>query len=308
MKVGVTVPMTASDVADGEPFPDWPTIRDFALRAEALGLDSVWVFDHLLVRRGNQPTAGIHESWTVLSALAVVTSRVELGTLVMATPFRNPGLLAKMAVAVDEVSGGRLILGLGSGWHQPEFEAFGYEFEHRVGQFEEGLRIIRGLLDGESVTFEGRWLQVRDVVLLPAPRRRIPILVASKGPRMLRLTAEHADAWNLAWHAHPREGFWAKLASLDAALVAAGRDPATMIRTSGMIVRDPEQRSAERSPVDAFGGPVEELAEVLDEHADAGIEHAIVWLEPKTAASLERLAEAVAIHRARRPSATIAAP
>src|SRR6266545_2884583 len=168
MKVGVTVPMTASDVADGEPFPDWPTIRDFALRAEALGLDSVWVFDHLLVRRGNQPTAGIHESWTVLSALAVVTSRVELGTLVMATPFRNPGLLAKMAVAVDEVSGGRLI-------------------------------------DGESVTFEGRWLQVRDVVLLPAPRRRIPILVASKGPRMLRLTAEHADAWNLAWHAHPRE-------------------------------------------------------------------------------------------------------
>jgi alkanesulfonate monooxygenase SsuD/methylene tetrahydromethanopterin reductase-like flavin-dependent oxidoreductase (luciferase family) len=306
MKVGVTVPMTGGDIADGKAFPDWPLIRDFAVHTEALGLDSVWIFDHLLLKRGDPP--GIHESWTILSALAAATSRVGLGTLVMATPFRNPAVLAKMAVAVDDVSGGRLILGLGSGWHQPEFDAFGIEFEHRVGQFEEGLRIIHGLLDGETVTFEGRWLQVRDAVLLPPPRRQIPILVASKGPRMLRLTAELADAWNVAWHAHLREGFWAKMAGLDAALAAAGRDPATMIRTSGLIVRDPKQRSAERSPVDAFGGSVDELAEVLDEHADAGIDHAIVWLEPKTAASLERLAEAVAIHRTHRPSATIAAP
>ena len=295
MKVGVTVPMTGGDVADGGVFPDWPLIRDFAVHAEALGLDSVWVFDHLLLKRGDPP--GIHESWTMLAALAAATSKVELGTLVMATPFRNPGLLAKMAVAVDDVSGGRLILGAGSGWHEPEFAAFGFEFEHRVGQFDEALRVIRGLLDDESVTLEGRWVRVRDLALLPPPRRRIPILVASKGPRMLRLTAELADAWNVAWHAHLREGFWAKMAGLDAALAAAGRDPATIARTSGIIVRDPAQRAADRAPVDAFGGSVEELAGVLDEHAAAGIEHAIVWLEPKTPASLERLAEAVAIHR-----------
>lgn len=306
MKVGVTVPMTGGDVADGGAFPGWPVIRDFAVQAEALGLDSVWVFDHLLLKRGDPP--GIHESWTILSALAAATSKVELGTLVMATPFRNPGLLAKMAVAVDDVSGGRLILGLGSGWHEPEFAAFGYEFEHRVGQFDEALRVIRGLLDGETVTLDGRWVRVRNLELLPPPRRRIPILVASKGPRMLRLTAEHADAWNMAWHAHPREGFWTKLSNLDAALAAADRDPATMTRTSGIIVRDPDQRSAERAPVDAFGGSVDELATILDEHADAGIDHAIVWLEPKTPTSLKRLAEAVAIHRARRPSATIGAP
>ena len=308
MKVGVTVPMAASDVADGRPFPTWPVIREFAERAEALGFESVWVFDHLLMRREGRPTSGVLESWTVISALAAVTTRVTLGQLVMATPFRNAALLAKMAAGLDDVSGGRAILGLGCGWHEPEFEAFGYPFDHRVGRFEEALQVIRPLLDGQSVTLEGRWETVRDAVLAPPPNRRVPILVASKGPRMLWLTVEHADAWNVAWHAHPDDAFRTKMEALDDALAAAGRDPATMSRTSGIIVRNPDERAAADSPAQAFGGPVDELAEVLDEHAAAGIEHAIVWLEPKTPASLERLAEAVAIHRSRRTSATIAAP
>lgn len=307
MKVGVTVPMTASDVGDGEPFPDWPAIRDFALHAESLGLDSVWVFDHLIFR-DDEGTDGIHESWSMLAALAAATTRVELGTLVMATPFRNPAVLAKMAATTDALSGGRLILGLGAGWHKPEFDAFGIEFEHRVSQFEEALRIIVPLLRGETVSHAGRWAQTDQGVLLPPPSREIPVLVASKGPRMLRLTAEFADAWNLAWYGHPEDGFRAKMAALDDALDTAGRDPATMSRTSGIIVRNPDERSADDSPNVAFGGPVEELAEILDEHAAAGNAHAIVWLEPKTPASLERLAKAVAIHRSHRPSATLGAP
>ncbi|MCI0346272.1 MAG: LLM class flavin-dependent oxidoreductase [Chloroflexi bacterium] len=296
MKVGVTVPMTASDVPAGEPFPGWLAIRDFAMRAEVLGLDSVWVFDHL-VFRDEEGTDGILESWSVLAALAAATSRVELGTLVMATPFRNPAVLAKMAVTTDMVSGGRLILGLGAGWHKPEFDAFGIDFEHRFGQFEDSLRIIAPLLRGETVTHAGRLAHAEHVVLLPPPTRAIPVLVASRGPRMLRLTAELADAWNTAWHAHPDETFRKRMADMDAALSAAGRDPATLVRTSGIIVRNPDEREAKNSPPSAFGGSVEELAEILAEHAAAGIEHAIVWLEPKTPASLQRLADAVAIHR-----------
>lgn len=309
MKVGVTVPLTQGDVPAGEPFPSWPTIRDYAARAEALRFDSVWVFDHLLFRFPGRPTEGIHEAWTILSALAATTPRVEIGALVLCTPFRDPGVLAKMAAAADEVSGGRLVLGLGTGWHEPEFEAFGLPFDHRVGRFEEALRIIRPLLGGESVTVEGRFHRVRDAVLAPPPRRPIPILVAARGPRMLRLTAELADAWNTAWHSHPEERFRGRLAGLDAALASTGRDPATVIRTSGIIVRDPDQRDAADSPPAAFGGPVDELATILDEQAAAGIDHAIVWLEPKSPRSLERLAEAVAIHRARADAdATIGAP
>ena len=309
MKVGVTVPMVAGDVPDGQPFPSWATIRAFAERAEALGLDSLWVYDHLLIRRAGQPTGGIHESWTIASALAAVTRRVTLGQLVMATPFRNPALLSKMAVALDEVSGGRTILGIGSGWHEPEFEAFGYPFDHRVGRFEEATAIIRRLLDGETVTDQGRWHSVREVVLAPAPARRIPLLIAAKGPRMMRLTARYADAWNVAWHGHPDDAFHAKMTALDEALDAARRDPATLRRTSGIILRDPAQRDATASPAAAFGGSVEEIAEVLDEHAAAGIDEAIFWLEPKSDASLERLAEAVAIQRRRTgASATIGAP
>jgi probable F420-dependent oxidoreductase len=298
MKVGVTVPMTASDVPAGDDFPGWARIRDFAQQAEALELDSIWVFDHL-VFRDEEGTDGIHESWSMLAGLAAATTRAELGTLVMATPFRNPAVLAKMAATTDALSGGRLILGLGAGWHHPEFDAFGIDFEQRFNQFEDALRIIVPLLRGETVTYAGRTAKVEECVLLPAPERAIPVLVASRGPRMLRLTAELAGAWNTAWHAHPDDLFRKRLADLDAALVAAGRDPASLTRTSGIIVRNPDERAAEDSPPAAFGGSVEELAEVLDEHAAAGMEHAIVWLEPKTPASLERLAAARKLYLSR---------
>lgn len=299
MQIGVTVPMTAADLGDGTPVPAWPDIRDFAHRAEVLGFDSLWVFDHLLFRDPPKPDAGLHEAWTILSALAATTSRARLGALVLCTAFRDPGVLAKAAVAADDISGGRLILGLGAGWHQAEFDAFGLPFDHRVGRFKDALRIIKGLLDGGAVTHEGRFHQVRDAILLPPPRRRIPILVAAKGPRMLGLTAELADAWNTAWYNHPDERLVTRLGELDAALDAAGRPRDAIERTAGLIVRDPDARRAEDSPPVAFGGPVDELADILDEHAAAGLDHVIVWLEPKTPRNLERLAEAMAIHRAR---------
>lgn len=299
MQIGVTVPMTAGDLGAGTPIARWSDVHGFAERAEALGFDSLWVYDHLLFRFEGKPDAGLHEAWTILAALAATTTRARLGALVLCTAFREPGVLAKAAVAADDISGGRLILGLGAGWHDPEYEAFGLPTDHKVGRFEDSLRIIRGLLDGGPVTYAGSYHTVRDAVLLPSPARRIPILVAGKGPRMLSLTAELADAWNTAWFNHPDERLATRLAEFDAALAVAGRPRDAVERTVGLIVRNPAERDAADSPAVAFGGPVDELADILDEHAAAGVDHVIVWLEPKTPANLERLAEAAAIHLAR---------
>jgi alkanesulfonate monooxygenase SsuD/methylene tetrahydromethanopterin reductase-like flavin-dependent oxidoreductase (luciferase family) len=196
MRVGVTVPMSRSD--GGGRMPSWAEVLAFAAHAEALGLDSVWVCDHFISRPPDRPPEGIHEGWTILSALAAATTRIEVGSLVMCVSFRTPALLAKMAVSADAVAGGRLTLGLGAGWYDPEYEAFGYPPDHRISRFEEALRIIRPLLRGERVTFAGRFHEVRDAALLPPPERPIPLLVAAKGPRMLQLTARYADAWNTA--------------------------------------------------------------------------------------------------------------
>src|SRR5687768_18298009 len=173
MKIGLMLPLGADETGG---FTD---LRAMALAAEDGGLDSVWGADHLIFR-DEGTTTGIHESWTVLTAVAAVTSRVEIGPLVLALPFRNPALTAKMAAELDEVSGGRLILGLGCGWHEPEFTAFGYPFDHRVSRFAEGLEIIIPLLRGKTVTFEGRYHRATHAELVPPPIRPggPPVLIA----------------------------------------------------------------------------------------------------------------------------------
>jgi alkanesulfonate monooxygenase SsuD/methylene tetrahydromethanopterin reductase-like flavin-dependent oxidoreductase (luciferase family) len=279
--------MSSSDGAGR--MPSWPDIRGFAEHAESAGLDSVWVSDHFFGSMPGAPLEGVHEAWTLASALAAATTRVEVGQLVTCATYRNPGLLAKMAVSADAVSGGRLVFGLGAGWHDTEYEAFGYPTDHRVGRLEEALNIIVPLLSGATVSFAGRYHQVSDAVLLPAPDRPIPLLVAGNGPRLLRLTARYADAWNTAWFAGPDERLRARLAALDAALGDEGRDPSTLRRTVGMYVADP---AAEPDEADAFTGSVEELGETLTRFAELGFADVIVVLEPMNERSLDRLAEA----------------
>ena len=270
--------------------PTWPQVRTFGQHAEAVGLDSLWVCDHLL---SGPPDEGIHEGWTILAALAASTRRVELGQLVTCTSFRHPALLAKMATTADAVSGGRLILGLGAGWYDPEYQAFGYPTDHRASRFGEAIAIIGPLLRGETVTLAGRWYQVRDAVLRPPPDRPIPILVAAKGRRMLRLTARSADAWNTAWFGLPDDLLRRRLAELHAALEAEGRDPATLRRTVGMEVWDPDTTRPAQDLGEAVGGSVDELARAIDAHERLGFDDLIVQLAPKTARSLDRLAEAL---------------
>jgi alkanesulfonate monooxygenase SsuD/methylene tetrahydromethanopterin reductase-like flavin-dependent oxidoreductase (luciferase family) len=229
-----------------------------------------------------------------VSAIAAVTERVEIGTLVLCTSFRSPALVAKMAVTADEVSGGRVILGLGAGWHDPEYEAFGFPNDHRVDRFEEALRIMVPLLRGETVTFAGRYHTARDAVLAPAPTRNIPVLVAAFGTRMLQLTARHADAWNTAWYGEPDDQLREQLAAFDAAIAAEGRSQASVARTVGMTVYDPAVAVAEDDRDDpSFIGSVEELALAIDAYEALGIAHLIVLLQPLTEASLDRLALAL---------------
>jgi alkanesulfonate monooxygenase SsuD/methylene tetrahydromethanopterin reductase-like flavin-dependent oxidoreductase (luciferase family) len=291
MRIGVVVPMSLSD-GPGQ-MPTWPQVRAFAEHAEAVGLHSLWVCDHLFAGPPDDRAAGIHEGWTILAALAASTSRVELGQLVTCTSFRHPALLAKMATTADAVSGGRLILGLGAGWYDLEYQAFGYPADHRVGRFEEAIAIIGPLLRGERVTLAGSYHQVRDAVVRPPPDQPIPLLVAAKGRRMLRLTARYADAWNTAWFGLPDDLLQRRLAELNAALEAEGRDPATLRRTVGMEVRDPQAADSGGDPGMGFGGSVDEFAGAIDAYERLGFDDLILQLEPKTTRSLYRLAEAL---------------
>lgn len=286
MRIGVTLPFGASD-GPGR-LPGWREMHAFAAHAEAIGLDSLWVCDHLLSGPAGRPAEAIHEGWTIVAALAASTSRIELGQLVMCVSFRSPALLAKMAVTADGVSGSRLVLGLGAGWYDPEYLAFGFPADHRVARFEEALQIIGPLLRSERLTFAGRYHQIRDAVLLPPPDRPIPILVAGNRPRMLRLTARYADAWNTAWFGLPGK----RLADMHAALQAEGRDPATLRRTVGMDceLTDPGQTGGV-----SFAGPIDELARAIDAYERLGIDDLIVRLQPSTQPALDRLACAIEI-------------
>jgi alkanesulfonate monooxygenase SsuD/methylene tetrahydromethanopterin reductase-like flavin-dependent oxidoreductase (luciferase family) len=295
MRIGIVLPIAESDGEHGT--PPYPLIREIAVGAEIAGLDSVWVFDHLLFRSDGK-TEGIHECWTLLSSIAGATDRVELGTIVMCIAFRNPALLAKMAATLDHISDGRLILGIGCGWHDPEYEAFGYPTDHKVSRFEESLAVISGLIREGRVDLEGQYVTARDAVLVPPSRPDIPILIAAKRPRMLELTARHADAWNMAWFGLPDERLADLRTDLREACRNVGRDPATLTDTVGMVVQYPDAvwPTFELSPR-AISGSASDIAQGLGAHAAAGADHLIVVLEPCTPATVARFAEAVALYR-----------
>jgi len=294
MKIGLMLPLGADETVG---FAD---LRALAMAAEEHGLDSVWGADHLIFRDEGEAT-GIHECWTVLTAIAAVTSRVEIGPLVLALPFRNPALTAKMAAELDEVSDGRLILGLGCGWHEPEFDAFGYPFDHRVSRFDEGLQVVVPLLRNGRVTYSGKYHHAADAELRPLPVREggPPILIAGKQPRMLQLVARHADQWNAAWYGHPDQAdeLRERLGNLRTALDAAGRDPASLEITVGIFVAF-EGADAD-TPERALRGTVEEIADGLAGYAALDVRHLIAHVFPRTTDAVKLLGEAAALARER---------
>ncbi len=177
----------------------WSELLTIARRAEEVGFDSLWVADHLHMRfpGSEDRPLGVWEGWSLLAALAAATDRITLGPLVACTAYRNPALLAKIAATVDDISGGSLILGLGAGWHEPEYTAFGYPYDHLGSRFDEALAIIAALLRDGHVDFVGRSYQARECELRPRGPRPggMPIMIGAEGERLLQLTARHADAW-----------------------------------------------------------------------------------------------------------------
>jgi alkanesulfonate monooxygenase SsuD/methylene tetrahydromethanopterin reductase-like flavin-dependent oxidoreductase (luciferase family) len=286
LKVGVNLPTVEGSLAGKT--PGWENIAAFARQAEDLGFDSLWVPDHLLLR-WEERTRGIWECWSLLAALAALTHRVELGPLVTPAGLRHPALLAKMAAAVDEISGGRLVLGLGAGTAGPEDTAFGFPTDHRVDRFEEALRIIQSLLRTGHVDFDETYYQVRDYELGPRGPRPggPPIMVGAKGPRMLRLAATYADLWNAEGPLRRPADFAPLRAAADAACAEAGRDPATLGRTASVVVSLPVAQGQGTQGGQAEPTSPQEIAETLRGYAREGLSHVQLWLSPTSIAGLE---------------------
>ncbi len=301
LKVGIFITAMAGGMRDGA--LRWTDLRAMATESESIGFDSFWVPDHLLFKNPGEAPHGPWECWSLLPALAASTSKMELGSLVTCISFRNPGLMAKIADTVDEISGGRLILGLGAGWHEPEYEAFGYPFDHRFSRFDEAVTIIRTLLREGAIDHEGTYFTLRDCELRPrGPRPEgPPILIgalASK-QRMLGLVAKHADLWN-GWLVHGKSDVSEvppMREAVDAACLEIGRNPASLGRTIGVMIDqrpESEWEANASSPVQPLRGSVEEIALMLQAFADEGISHIQITPRVQGVAGIEALAPVLA--------------
>jgi alkanesulfonate monooxygenase SsuD/methylene tetrahydromethanopterin reductase-like flavin-dependent oxidoreductase (luciferase family) len=284
VKVGVTLKMYDYATYRPKPLAD---IAQQARRAEEIGFDSVWVMDHVFIQRSGGRVVS-HEPMICLAQVAAATTQIKLGSLVLSQAFRLTGQLAREASALADMSGGRFILGLGAGWHQPEFDAFGLPFDHRVSRLEEAVEPLQRLLRGERTTVNGRWLRMFEAsiaVTTPPP----PLWIAAEGPRMLSLAAR-ADGWNHAyWGGNDTTRFKSALNRLHRELDSIGRDRHE-VEASASIACVPgawhEVKGGFREPEVAVGPP-ERIAEVIRDYAKAGAQHVILSLSPDPYGEIE---------------------
>ncbi len=295
LKVGVQLPEIERPVR-------WPEIATLIRVIEDVGFDSIWAGDHYLYRMANGSADAPWDCWSVLAAIAATTSRVELGPLVTPVGFYNPAVLAKKAATVDEISGGRLILGLGAGWNEVEFRGYGVPYDNRVARFEEAFTIIRTLLQEGRIDFDGRYYSARDCELVPRSRPGgPPMLIGSVGERMLNITMPYAQAWNV-WHSDTHnspDGVAPLLTRVAAACTKVGRDPATVEATVAALVRMPGGTGRRQGDgyTDAtpnpLQGPPEAIAQELRAYARAGVSHVQLVVDPITVESIEALGPAL---------------
>jgi alkanesulfonate monooxygenase SsuD/methylene tetrahydromethanopterin reductase-like flavin-dependent oxidoreductase (luciferase family) len=291
LEIGLVLPM-------GESFVDgstarWTEIRDLAVRAEAIGFDTAWIADELLWRPPEGHTTGFWECVAMTGAVAAATSRIKVGTWVLSALHRNPGITAKAVETIDEISGGRFVFGLGSGHAGRQAHAFGLPEDRVFGRFEEAVEIIVPLLRQGRADFEGTYHAAHDLEHRPVGPRpgRIPIVMGAKGPKMLQLAVRHAATWS--WYVEERSDlseFGPRLDALLAACDVAGRDPASIGRSAGIVV----EPTAFTGAADAIGVPVrgsaEEIADALRAFETRGFTQVEVLLWPPTLAALEAMA------------------
>jgi alkanesulfonate monooxygenase SsuD/methylene tetrahydromethanopterin reductase-like flavin-dependent oxidoreductase (luciferase family) len=295
LRVGIQLPEIERPVR-------WPELATMIRRMEELGFDSIWTGDHYLYRMEDRSADGPWDAWSLLAAAAAITSKARLGPLVTPVGFYNPAVLAKKAAAVDEISGGRLVLGLGAGWNEAEFAAFGVPFDHRISRFEEAFTIIRTLLTEGHIDFQGRYFSARDCELVPRARPSgPPLMIGSTGERMLTITMPYAQAWTV-WHTDvgnsPR-GVAPLRERVERVCRSVGRDPATVEATVVVLVRMPGGTGRRQgdgyldSTPNPLTGSPEAIAEGLRAYARAGVAEVQLVVDPITLESLEGLAPAL---------------
>jgi probable F420-dependent oxidoreductase len=295
-KIGVQLPEVEWEVP-------WPELIAMAQAAERVGFDSLWVGDHLLYDIPGVGPRGPWEAWTSLAAIAAVTTKIELGPLVASIGFHSPTMLAKQAATVDAISGGRLIVGLGAGWNEREYAAYGFAYDYRVSRFKEAFTIIRSLLHEGSSDFHGDYYDVDNCVLHPGPVRPggPPLWIGSIKPRMLSIGLPYVAAWNVWWsdYGNTPEGFAAVKANVDEMCSLTGRDPSTVEATAAVLVQLPggggrQAGSRLDTPTEAVGGSPADIAGHLRAMADAGATHLQLVVDPITRQSIEMLAQVLA--------------
>lgn len=297
LKIGVQLPEVEYQCT-------WPEYAEMARIGEEIGLDSLWLGDHLMYRYADPSNAprGPYESWTTLSALAAVTTKVQLGHLVASALFHTPPMIAKMAATVDQISAGRFVLGLGAGWHEPEYKGFGIPFDHRFSRFAEAYQVIRDLLLTGEAELDGRFYQIEGSLLFPKPVHPggPPIMIGSFGQKMLELTLPTADWWN-AWSQDYKgtfEGLEALLQRVDTICEQVGRDPATLTKTVAPLVGMPGARgrlSEYGAPPALDGTDPHALAADLHRFTEMGIAHVQLVLDPINAETIAALAPVLEI-------------
>ena len=263
----------------------WPTLVERWQRFEAVGFDSAWDCDHFV--QPSRPTGPYFEAWTLLAGLAAMTQRIRVGVLVSSNTFRHPSLLAKQSVTLDHISNGRLDIGLGAGWYEPEHPMFGLELwppRERVARFEEAVELIHNWLTAETTSFAGTYYQLNEAPTRPKPvqRPRPPLVLGGHRPRMLRIIARYADTWNSFGSVDQMRE---RNARLDDACASLGRDPTSIVRSlygwAAMMPSDP-------------WASVEAFRDMVGRYADAGVnEFLIDQPRPEQESVLERVAAEV---------------
>jgi alkanesulfonate monooxygenase SsuD/methylene tetrahydromethanopterin reductase-like flavin-dependent oxidoreductase (luciferase family) len=297
LKVGIQLPEIERPIR-------WPELAVMIRRIEELGFDSIWTGDHFLYRMPDGSAEGPWDAWSVLAAAAAITSRVRLGPLVTPVGFYNPAVLAKKAAAVDEISGGRLILGLGAGWNEVEFRGYGVPYDHRISRFSEAFTIIRTLLQDGEIDFQGEYFSARDCRLVPQSRPGgPPIMIGSVAERMLGITLPYVQSWNV-WHTdtgNSPAGVAPLKARVAEACARVGRNPATVEATVVVLVRMPGGTGRHQgdgyvdSAPNPLQGPPEVIAEELRAYARAGVAEVQLVVDPITVESIEALAPVLEI-------------